>query len=68
MTLRPAERGQVCYRALRGLPQLYHVRLKHQGRTLAVLQGCTEQEAYERALRLAEGLSLSANSFAIIPN
>jgi hypothetical protein len=58
MDLLPVERGQVAYRALRGLPELFHTRLKHQGRTLAVLQGRTEQEAYQRAQRLAEGLSL----------
>lgn len=58
MGLLPVERGQVAYRALRGLPELFHARLKHQGRTLAVLQGCTEQEAHQRAQRLADGLSL----------
>lgn len=58
MNLLPVERGLVAYRALRGLPVLFHTRLKHQGRTLAVLQGRTEQEAYQRAQRLAEGLSL----------
>lgn len=58
MDLLPVERGQVAYRALRGLPVLFHTRLKHQGRTLAVLQGRTEQEACQRAQRLADGLSL----------
>ena len=58
MDLLPVERGLVAYRALRGLPVLFHTRLKHQGRTLAVLQGRTEQEAYQRAQRLADGLSL----------
>lgn len=58
MDLLPVERGQVAYRALRGLPELFHARLKHRGRTLAVLQGRTEQEAYQRAQRLADGLSL----------
>lgn len=67
MDLRPIERGQVAYRALRGLPVLFHTRLKHQGRTLAVLQGFTEQEARQRAQRLAENLSLDGGSFTIVP-
>jgi hypothetical protein len=67
MDLLPVERGVVAYRALRGLPVLFHTRLKHQGRTLAVLQGCTEQEAHQRAQRLAEGLSLDSGSFTIVP-
>jgi hypothetical protein len=35
---------------------LFHVRLKHQGRTLAVLSGDSEQEAHDRAYRLAQAL------------
>lgn len=41
------------HRRLQGLPLLFHVRLKHQGRTLAILSGDSEQEARERAQRLA---------------
>lgn len=67
MDLLPVERGLVAYRALRGLPVLFHARLKYQGRTLAVLQGRTEQEAHQRAQRLAEGLSLNGGSVAIVP-
>lgn len=54
--LKPIERGIVEYRKLYDLPQLYHVRLKHQGRTLAILSGDSEQEAQERAQRLAVAL------------
>lgn len=54
--LRPIERGIEAYRQLQGLPPLYHVRLKHKGRTLAVLSGKTEPEAYQRAERLAQAL------------
>lgn len=57
--------GQVLHRALHNLPPLYHVRLKHQGRTLAVLQGQSEQEAQKRAQRLAESLSLEDGSVTI---
>ena len=49
----PIEKGIEAHRKLQGLPPLYHVRLKHQGRTLAVLSGDTEGEAYRRAERLA---------------
>ena len=49
----PIEKGMEAYRKLQGLPPLYHVRLKHQGRTLAILSGDTEGEAYQRAERLA---------------
>ena len=65
MDLRPIEQGQVAYRQLRGLPPLYHVRLKHHDRTLAVLSGNSEQEAHQRAQRLAEGLSLEGGSVTI---
>lgn len=44
------------HRKLQGLPPLYHVRLKYQGRTLAILSGDTEGEAYQRAERLADVL------------
>jgi len=54
--LRPIERGEVIHRAMLGLAPKYHARLKHQGRTLAILQGDTEQEAAERAQRLADAL------------
>lgn len=51
--LRPIERGIEAHRQLQGLPPLYHVRLKHKGRTLAILSGKSEQEAHQRAERLA---------------
>lgn len=54
--LRPIEQGIAAHRALQGLPPLYHVRLKHQGRTLAILSGDSEQEARQRAQRLASAL------------
>jgi len=54
--LRPIEQGIAAHRALQGMPPLYHVRLKHQGRTLAILSGDTEQEAHQRAQRLASAL------------
>lgn len=54
--LRPIERGQTAHRRLHGLAPLFHVRLKHQGRTLAVLSGDSEQEAHDRAYRLAQAL------------
>lgn len=53
--LRPIERGQVLHRAMIGTP-LFHVRLKHQSRTLAVLSGDSDEEARQRAQRLAETL------------
>lgn len=56
MELRPIERGEVLHRQLQGLPPKYHCRLKHQGRTFAILQGDSEDEAEQRALRLAEAL------------
>lgn len=65
--LRPIEQGHVAYRRLRGLPELYHVRLKYQGRTLAVLQGASEQEAYARAERLAGALLHGAAGVEILP-
>lgn len=54
--LRPIENGQVMYRAMRGLPPKYHARLKQGGRTLAILQGDSQQEANDRAQRLADVL------------
>lgn len=51
--LRPAERGIAAHRVHQGLPPLYHCRLKHRGRTLAILSGDSEQEAHQRAQRLA---------------
>ncbi len=56
MELRPIERGEVLHRALHGLAPKYHTRLKHAGRTLAILQGDTAEEATLRAERLAETL------------
>jgi len=53
--LRPIERGHVLHRAMIGSP-LFHVRLKHQSRTLAVLSGNSDEEARQRAQRLAETL------------
>lgn len=52
----PIERGQVIHRALLGLPPKYHSRLKQGGRTLSILQGDTQDEADERAWRLAHAL------------
>lgn len=63
--LRPIERGEVIHRAMLGLAPKHHVRLKHQGRTLAVLQGDTEQEAQERAQRLAVALFSSGETVTI---
>lgn len=54
--LQPIEKGQMAYRQMRGLPPKYHARLKHKGRTLCVLQGDTQQEANDRAERLADTL------------
>lgn len=65
--LRPIERGVMAYRKLYGLPDLYHARLKHQGRTVAVLQGDSEQEAYDRAKRLADALFSGAAGVEIQP-
>lgn len=65
--LRPIERGQVFHRAMQGLPPLYHVRLKHQGRTLAILSGDSEQEARQRAERLAEALLGAEGGASIDP-
>jgi len=54
--LRPIERGEMIHRAMLGLAPKHHVRLKHQGRTLAILSGDSEQEARQRAQRLASAL------------
>lgn len=47
------------------LPPQYHCRLKHRGRTLAVLSGDTMQEAHDRAERLADVLIPDRKSVAI---
>lgn len=52
MILRPIERGQVFHRASIGKP-LFHVRLKYNARTLAVLSADSHEEAHDRAQRLA---------------
>lgn len=65
--LRPIERGQAFHRALQGLPPLFHVRLKHQGRTLAILSGDSEQEARQRAQRLADALLPTDEGITIVP-
>ncbi|RFF64765.1 hypothetical protein D0A22_02490 [Stutzerimonas stutzeri] len=65
--LRPIEQGIAAHRALQGLPPLYHVRLKHQGRTLAILSGDSEQEARQRAQRLADALLPTDEGITIVP-
>ncbi|PNF99462.1 hypothetical protein CXK98_18295 [Stutzerimonas kunmingensis] len=65
--LRPIERGQAFHRATQGLPPLFHVRLKHQGRTLAILSGDSEQEARQRAQRLADALLAAEGGISIEP-
>lgn len=65
--LRPIERGIEAHRAHQGLPPLYHVRLKHQGRTLAILSGDSEQEARQRAQRLADALLPADEGVSIDP-
>ncbi|HAR05105.1 MAG TPA: hypothetical protein DCR72_05915 [Pseudomonas sp.] len=65
--LRPIEQGIAAHRALQGLPPLYHVRLKHQGRTLAILSGDSEQEARQRAQRLADALLPTDEGVTIVP-
>jgi len=65
--LRPIERGMDAHRRLQGLPPLFHVRLKHQGRTLAVLSGDSEQEAHQRAQRLACALFPSEDAVTYEP-
>lgn len=50
--LRPIEKGQVAYWQEHGLPPKYYARLKLKGRTLAILQGDTQQDANDRAERL----------------
>lgn len=65
--LQPIERGQMAYRQMRGLPPLFHCRLKHQGRTLAVLSGDTMQEAHDRAERLVDVLIPDRQGVAIEP-
>lgn len=63
--LRPIERGMEAHRAFQGLPPLFHVRLKHQGRTLAILSGESEQEAQQRAQRLADALLCTEGGITI---
>jgi len=65
--LRPIEQGIAAHRALQGMPPLYHVRLKHQGRTLAILSGDSEQEARQRAQRLADALLPADEGVSIDP-
>jgi hypothetical protein len=65
--LRPIEQGIAAHRALQGLPPLFHVRLKHQGRTLAILSGDSEQEARQRAQRLADALLPTDEGISIDP-
>jgi hypothetical protein len=65
MELRPIEVGQVIYRQMRGLPVLFHARLKHHGRTLAVLTGKSQEEAEQRAQRLVDTLTLDPGSVTI---
>lgn len=67
MTLMHVEQGQAIYRAMHGLPPKYHVRLKHQGRTLSVLQGDSEQEAHDRAARMADVLFPDGKGVIIEP-
>lgn len=57
--------AQQLYRCHKGLPPKYHARLKQDGRTLAVLQGDTQEEATSRAERLAEALFLNRSSVSI---
>ncbi|MOA36258.1 hypothetical protein D3C78_1577710 [compost metagenome] len=61
------ERGPRLHRAAQGLPPKHFARLKQRGRTLAVLSGDTEKEAYERALRLAETLFTDQGGWAVEP-
>lgn len=56
VVLRPIEHGMSARGRLQGLAPLYHVRLKQHGQTLAVLSGGSEEEAWQRAQRLAEAL------------
>lgn len=67
MNLRPIERGQVIHRAMHGLPELFHVRLKHEARTLAVLSGESYEDAHQRAQRLADALLPNARGVTIEP-
>lgn len=65
--LKPIERGIEAHRQLLGLAPLYHVRLKHHGRTLAVLSGKSEIEACRRAERLADELLSGREEVRIEP-
>jgi hypothetical protein len=67
MTLMHVEQGQAIYRAMNGLAPKYHVRLKHQGRTLSILQGDSEQEAHDRAERIAGVLFPDGDGVIIEP-
>jgi len=52
---------------MRGLPLKYHARLKFCGRTLAILQGDTQEEANERAERLVAVLLADRQGVEILP-
>ena len=67
MYLSHIEPGQVLYRSLKGMPPKFHARLKHNNRTLSVLQGDSEKEAGERAKRLADVLYPSGEGITIEP-
>lgn len=49
----------------KGCAPKYHARLKHDGRTLAVLQGDTRENAFSRAESLTEALLLNRSSVSI---
>ncbi len=49
----------------KGFAPKYHPRLKHEGRTLAVLQGDSLGSAFSRAERLSEALLLNRSSVSI---
>lgn len=66
MMLRPIERGYAIHRAAIGKP-LYHVRLKQMGRTLAVLSADSQEDAHDRAQRLADVLLPNAKGVLIEP-
>ncbi|PNF71519.1 hypothetical protein CXK96_16915 [Stutzerimonas stutzeri] len=63
--LNTVDRAQRPYRCHRGLPPKFHARLKHEGRTLAVLQGDTPEEAMGRAEQLVEAFSLNRSAVSI---
>lgn len=61
------ERGPRLHRAAQGLPPKHFARLKQRDRTLAVLSGDTEEEAQQRAQRLAETLFRDQGGWRIEP-